>query len=84
MEDYLRTYNMQDKIYVENTVKKLLGYEEIGEIKVNNIDKFGWTATIRRMDYDLLFTYYSDDCWKVETFPVAMMSGSIKRSIQIF
>ena len=79
--DYI---NKEDITYVKNVIKGLIGEVENAEIKVNNIDKLGWTATIRIKNLDLLFTYYSADCWKIETFPVAMMSGSVKRSIQIF
>ena len=86
MENFMncRSSDYEDKVYAKQVVKKLLGNMENSEIHINNIDKLGWTATIRKMDYDLLFTYYSEDCWKLETFPVAMMSGSLKRSIQIF
>lgn len=79
--DYI---NKEDKTYIINLIKKMVGDFNNAEININNIDKLGWTATIRLSNVDLLLTYYSQDCWKIETFPVAMMSGSVKRTIQIF
>ena len=76
--------NREDITYVKNVIKSIIGEIDNTEIKLNNIDKFGWTATIRTKNVDLLFTYYTEECWKIETFPVAMMAGSIKRSVQIF
>ena len=76
--------NEEKKNYVINKCKGIIDGLNRSDININSIDNLGWTATIRMKDVDLFFTYYSEDCWKIETFPVAMMSGSLKRSVQIF
>ena len=76
--------NEEQKNYVINKCKGIIDGLNRSDININSIDNLGWTATIRMKDVDLFFTYYSEDCWKIETFPVAMMSGSLKRSVQIF
>ena len=76
--------NEEQKNYVINKCKGIIDGLNKSDININSIDNLGWTATIRMKNVDLFFTYYSEDCWKIETFPVAMMSGSLKRSVQIF
>lgn len=76
--------NEEQKNYVINKCKGIIDGLNKSDININSIDNLGWTATIRMKNVDLFFTYYSEDCWKIETFPVAMMSGSLKRSVQVF
>lgn len=50
---------------------------------IDHVDPMGWSAIIRTDTLDLVFTYYDDNCWKIETFPVYSMSGKTLRSARI-
>lgn len=46
------------------------------DIHIDGVHPMGWGAIIRTPDVDLVFTYYANDCWKLETLPVHAIEGA--------
>lgn len=61
---------------------KLDAFEKLdpSNIYIRGTHPMGWEAVIRTEKLDIVFTYYAENCWKIETFPVYATSGSMLRS----
>lgn len=69
----------QQKEFVLSKIKDILDITT-KDIYIRGTHPMGWEAVIRTEKLDLVFTYYAQDCWKIETFPVYATSGSMLRS----
>jgi hypothetical protein len=66
-------------------MKKLGEIADVGmdQILIDKVDRLGWQAVIRTKELDFVFTYYAENCWKIESFPVYAVSGSMFRSARL-
>lgn len=81
-DDEPRTLYEEQKIFVMHKISELMDIS-IKDIHIDNVNPMGWQAIIRTDKLDLVFSYYEENCWKIETFPVYALSNDMLRSKKI-
>lgn len=70
----------EQKLFVMQQIGSIVNVLE-DNIYIRSTHPMGWEAVIRTEKLDLVFTYYAENCWKIETFPVYATSGNTLRSL---